>query len=169
MRREYSVYAHIAPTAYFAPGDYILDNGAGGRDIFPFRTAFRVPPLSLRGFESSDATRADGLTIAWEGDGLAEGYVVIRGWLPTWISPPEATHSEAGGTFTCTERGDRARFTVPPYILETLLPRYVGPFTRLEVGLTLVSFPEKIQMPGLDVTDVVVEAGSSQMTVLTLR
>ncbi len=171
-RQEHLVY--IAPSSVsFGPGDYAVDNGAGGPDIRPFRTIFRVPPLSFRWSNrellgSRGATRADGLTIAWEGEGLAGGYVVIQGWLQTWQNLGEPTHQEAGSEFFCTERGEKAQFTVPPYVLESLLPRYVGPFTELEVFVTARSLPQKLQIPGLDVTDVVVEE-VSQMAVLNLR
>ena len=95
---------------FLEPGDYVIDNGAGGADIGPFRAALSVS----KAFTPTVQRSASGVKIAWTG-GSPTGVVIIEG-----IGAPSLTGASA--RFICTERVSAGQFTIPAEVFLSLPP-----------------------------------------------
>lgn len=101
---------------FLAQGEYTF-SGSGGEDVGAFTARLSVPaPLvwvnTVASLERID--RASDLTIEWR-DSTAGQVVTVSGFAMVPGSRPLV-----GAGFTCLERGDKERLTVPSYILSAL-------------------------------------------------
>ena len=128
------------------PGDYTIDNGAGGPGAAPFLSGFSIPTPNF------DWTNRDhlmllklseGLTVTWSGGDPSAGQV--------FISVNLVTEGDIWGSFVCYERPDKGTFTVPPAILERAGAGdpYLDEL-RVYVGQRLV---KRVPVPGFDVAE----------------
>jgi uncharacterized protein (TIGR03437 family) len=91
-------------------GDYVIDNGAGGADVGPFRASLTVP----KPFTPTVQRSASGVKISWTG-GNPSGVVTIEGSGPAGLTGAYAR-------FVCSERVSAGQFTIPAEVLLSLPP-----------------------------------------------
>jgi hypothetical protein len=103
---EFSVGAN--QIKFLEPGDYVVDNGAGGADVGPFRAALTIPTA----FTSTVQRSAAGVRVTWTG-GTPSGIVIMEG---TGAPGPNG----AIARFTCAERAAAGQFTLPTEVLLSL-------------------------------------------------
>jgi len=126
------------------PGEYRLDNGAGGSGLGPFQASFSLPAATLQWTNRDEFGQPvpDGLTVSWSVADPGEGHIEIFGKL--------ANDGETDGStlFTCTERPDKGSFTIPHSVLERAKV-WSGRYNEfsLSVGLRM---SKRISIPGLD-------------------
>ncbi len=129
---------------YLDPGDYTVDNGAGGADVGPFsaRLTISSPVVWDRGSVPDTISRGQDLPIRWSG-GTPNEWVVITGLSIR-------TNPDAGAAFICTERAIARSFTVPSWVLSALpaSQQYGG---MLMVGSSPLMERNKFTARGLDV------------------
>lgn len=94
---------------FLQPGDYVIDNGAGGANIGPFRATLSVP----KPFTPMIQRSASGVKVSWTG-GNPTGIVTIDG--------SASTLSGVGARFTCTERIAAGQFTIPVEVFLSIPP-----------------------------------------------
>jgi uncharacterized protein (TIGR03437 family) len=94
---------------FLDPGDYVIDNGAGGADIGPFR----VTLAASKAFTPTVQRSASGVKVSWTG-GSPTGLVVIEG--------SASSLAGASARFTCTERVAAGQFTIPAEVFLSLPP-----------------------------------------------
>ena len=131
---------------YLEPGDYIIDNGSGGADIGGFRANLTIPGNFTWSNEESIASvdRAAGVNITWSGAD-ANSFVVVSGFS-------RRMDLNAVAMFSCLERGDAGRMTVPSAVLLGMPAsgRLQGmPTGQLAVGIT--GEPSRFTARGIDV------------------
>lgn len=128
------------PVAPAGPGEYRIDNGAGGVDIGPFQAVFNdVPPSDFTyHYEKS----SDGTLVTWSGGGQKGGYVVIR--------ERYVISGDTGFSFVCVEQANKGSFLIPPEFLSgcTGLFCSYGLDVRYEI-------PYRFSAPGLDLAEFV--------------
>ena len=101
---------------FLTPGDYTI-SGSGGADVGPFSARIAVPEPAVWSNPNHSLDRVDrstDLTIEWRGATEAQ-LVTVSGFSTVAGSRPAV----AAG-FTCVERGDQGRLTVPAFILSAL-------------------------------------------------
>jgi uncharacterized protein (TIGR03437 family) len=101
---------------YLDPGQYTVDNGAGGTDVGPFQAMLTIPnpPFTWTNQNSIlTVPRTQDLTVTWSGGDSANEYVVIGG-------ASTRTDLQVIGSFVCTERSSAGQFTVPSEVLSNL-------------------------------------------------
>lgn len=98
---------------YLQAGDYVVDNGTGGRDVGPFKATLKIPqPFSATTQQSANVTM-----VTWTG-GDPTGYVMIQGFS---LSPVTRTSTN----FICTERVSARQFSIPAAV-RLSLPQNFG-------------------------------------------
>ncbi len=104
-------------TATLPPGEYSVDNGAGGADVGPFRATVRIPePFTWANRDSIDVIpRNRDLTVNWTGGNPAGEYVLI-------VGAALETNWGIVSSFVCSERAAAGTFKVPAAILSALPP-----------------------------------------------
>lgn len=132
------------------PGQYNVNNGAGGADIGPFQATLTIPsPITWTGADTiKDVTRTQPLTITWTGGDASKEFIVIAG-----ASVDQAT--QAMGSFVCAERVDSGKFTVPADVLSALPAASAWstdgyPMGTLSVGVMPILSAVRFSAPGLD-------------------
>jgi hypothetical protein len=140
-RRTAGVYSESFGSAstqlqYLEPGAYTIENGSGGADVGGFRAAFSISPALSTTVQQSGAET----TVTWRG-GDPAGLVTISGFGPESFPWSPAS-------FTCTERVNAGRFTVPAYVL-TSFP--AGTMFSVTAGRTGYLPHNRFRAPGLDV------------------
>ncbi len=124
---------------YLQPGNYTVDNGAGGADVGPFRVNLTTPPP----FTSALQLSATAVTVTWRG-GDPTGYVTIRGF--TAPTPPAVS----GAQFVCTERVSAGQFTLPPAVLLSLPANFATSTSGRSISLSYLPVAT-FRATGLDV------------------
>ena len=119
----------------------------GGADVGPFRATITLPPTSTRWTGKGDPLAYhfpgdDGLTVEWQGGDPGGEYVLISGGNDDGVIAEPSYFS-----FTCAERADKGKFTVPPLVLE---PMRRSGSRSVFVEFRAVSFPRTFQARGLD-------------------
>ena len=136
-------YSASLTETYLAPGTYTADNGAGGKDIGPFKTTITInSPLTWTN-ESSISTinRSQGVTLTWTG-GDPGSYVFIQG-IDAIRSPLTVTSQ-----FLCIAPIGSGQFTVPAEVLLALPPS--DPSGTSFISLGSYTLGSTISATGLD-------------------
>ncbi len=128
------------------PGDYTVNNGAGGPDIGPLSFGFSIPRQTFAWTNKDDLagmSLSEGLTVSWSGGDLASGIVQIGGWF-------ENGGETYGGEFSCLERAEKGKFTIPSPELRRAAAGGgpVASYLMLWVGDRT---SKRIDVPGFDV------------------
>lgn len=138
------------PEGFFTPG-LLTVRGAGGTDVGAFEASVVLPaPGSLDALlQLARVNRAQDLTFRWSGVSPGMGYVLIAGNSVDQVRG-------VGRTFTCVERAEAGRFTVPALVLGSLPPSVAGQGEEDPPGQLFVvagTLPEKgrYTVQGLDV------------------
>ncbi len=99
---------------YLTKGTYTIDNGAGGKDVGPFRATLTLPdPLTWTNKDSvTNVPRSQDLLVTWSPTSL-NGFVIITGGSAN-------TNPQVSGAFICTERASAGQFSVPSVVLSAL-------------------------------------------------
>jgi hypothetical protein len=104
---------------YIVPGDYTFDNGAGGKDIGPFKLTFTmVQPMvwsNADALMATGITRSQGLDINWTPGGDPEALISVGG-------SSRLANSQVGGLFSCTvkEKDAGGHLNIPAIVLLAL-------------------------------------------------
>ena len=125
------------------PGDYAVDNGAGGPDIGPLSFGFSIPQQTFTWTNREDLTSvslSEGLTVSWSGGDPSAGYVHIGGWF-------ENGGDSYGGGFGCVERAEKGKFTIPSPVLQRAAAAGAS-YLILWVGDRI---SKRIDVPGFDI------------------
>jgi hypothetical protein len=96
-----------------APGQYTLNNGAGGAGVGSFQAALTIPTSQLNWTNKSSITsvnRNQNLTVTWSGGDPSKEVVAIVGFSAD-------TDREVASTFVCVANPGAGSFTVPAEIL----------------------------------------------------
>jgi uncharacterized protein (TIGR03437 family) len=129
------------------PGDYTVDNGPGGPDIGPVHFGFSIPRRTFAWTNKDDLTDmslSEGLTVSWSGGDPGSGIVQIGGWF-------ENGGETYGGEFSCLERAEKGKFTIPSAVLQ-LASAAAGPYGASYLMLWVGDRTSKrIAVPGFDV------------------
>jgi uncharacterized protein (TIGR03437 family) len=130
--------SNAAQIEYLQAGDYVVDNGTGGRDVGPFKAALKIPPPLNATIQRS----ANVATVTWTG-GDPNGYVMIEG-----LSSSAVTRTST--TFICTERVSARQFSIPDEV-RLSLPQ--NPGESAFGGSIIVTAPvwAPLRATGLDV------------------
>jgi hypothetical protein len=126
----------VTQLQYLGPGDYVIDNGAGGADVGPFRATLTIPPPFTSSLERSSGT----VRIRWSG-GDPSGYVLIQG-------AGAATAGGLNANFVCAERVAAGQFVIPPEVLLSLPPDPSGRDIAVAVSSPVTTI---FRAPGLDI------------------
>jgi hypothetical protein len=139
----------IPPTPeLIVPGNFTVDNGAGGADIKGFSAALTIPSdhASWTGQDAiGNIDRSQGLTVTWSGSGP----VAI-------IGNSANTAASVGSQFLCAAGdADKGSFTVPAWVLSALPASGLAtdipaPVAFLVVATSLPT-PVRFQVSGIDV------------------
>ena len=132
-------------------GEYSLDNGDGGRDVGSFHAMFSMPELAFASTNLDSlaaVTASRDLTITWNA-GSPDGIVHIDG---AYASAPGLSLDDIVETgFSCVERADKGRLTVPGAVLWRAKGSPVpDPNTVLQLFVSN-TFSSRFDGPGLDV------------------
>ena len=102
---------------YLNPGNYTIDNGAGGTGVPSFMTSMTLPDNLVWTNESAIANipRTSDLTVTWSGADSTQEFVVI-------IGSSVNTTAGAGAAFVCSAPANAGSFAVPTRILAALPP-----------------------------------------------
>ena len=105
------------PTPFLTPGNYTLDNGAGGTDVGAFKVNLTVPQALTWTNKSQVTTvnRSQNLTLTWTG---GSGSVYIIGESP--LSVTSSGGFQGAGEFVCVAPASLGTFTVPSAVLSAL-------------------------------------------------
>jgi uncharacterized protein (TIGR03437 family) len=133
---------------FLNPGNYTLDNGAGGADIGPFSVNFVGPPL-LNWDNIDQVTtinRAQGVDIKWSGTdpttivGIGGAVTIIQGTV------------SLSGSFQCTEKASAGHFVIPPWVTLSMPQVSLMP-TPPNLGTITVSdlLYNYLPIPGVDI------------------
>jgi uncharacterized protein (TIGR03437 family) len=141
-----------AATEYLDAGAYTVDNGSGGsgaQAVGAFRVNLTLPAaLNWTNMDAiTTVPRTSDLLITWTG-GDQNGYVLI-------VGGSAGTRSSAG--FSCLERANAGRFSVPSYVLSTLPATSGENFGLLSVNNT--TQPVTFTATGLDLGTVTGSTG----------
>ena len=123
---------------YLQPGDYVVDNGTGGRDVGPFKTTLKIPqPLNATILGPANAAM-----VTWTG-GDPTGFVMIQGFSSSSVT-------RASTNFICTERVSARQFTIPAAV-HLSLPQ--NPAESAFGGTIIVTAPAwaPLRATGLDI------------------
>jgi hypothetical protein len=103
------------PPSYLVPGQYTVDNGAGGSDVGAFQATLTMPPaLDWTNRDAlNEIDRAQDLTVTWQGGNEATEVVGILG-----LSANTATQTSC--TFFCVAAVNAGSFTVPSKVVSSL-------------------------------------------------
>jgi uncharacterized protein (TIGR03437 family) len=126
----------VTTPQYLAAGEYMLDNGAGGTDVGPFRVTLTVPKVFTSTVQQSPGV----VKVNWSG-GDPSGLVTIQ-------SPPVTAPNGAGARFVCTERVAAGQFTVPQEVLLSLPSDTTGYGIPVSVSSQVLT---TFRAPGLDI------------------
>jgi len=141
------------------PGEYRLDNGAGGPGLGPFDAGVSLPAAAIQWTNRNEFGRpvADGLTISWRVADPSEGHIEIFGKLG------EDGVTDGATLFACTERPSNGSFTIPRAVLERA-GVWSGKFNEfyLSVGLRVT---RRISIPGLDFAEFVIADSAEAKTI----
>lgn len=136
--------------AYLDPGNYEIDNGAGGTQVGEFTANLTVPsssPVWTNEDALSNIPRTQDLTLNWTG-GTAGGFVAVLG---SAADPSTG----AGAEFQCLTQADAGSFVVPAWVLSALPPSGVDPATGAPVGFLLFGAPlpqpVRFEASGIDI------------------
>jgi uncharacterized protein (TIGR03437 family) len=137
---------------YFEPGQYTLDNGAGGANVGSFQAALTIPDSQFNWTNRQNlqrVSRTEDLTITWTGGDPDNELVAIVGFSTR-------TDLNVGAAFTCTGRPSAGSFTIPAEVLSNLpaSSEWDGeddPTSGLIVTTTPMLDSSKFTAPGLDV------------------
>jgi uncharacterized protein (TIGR03437 family) len=118
LARNTSVSGGPAQGMYLDPGNYSLDNGAGGVDVGSFKMNLTVPPTFSWTNQNTISTvdRSQPLLITWTG-GDPNARVTVSG-----TSLPDTSGAFIG--FTCWAKDSDLQLTVPSAILSMLPPSF---------------------------------------------
>jgi uncharacterized protein (TIGR03437 family) len=102
-----------AQPLYLDPGNYSLDNGAGGKDVGAFKFNLLVPqPLTWTNFTSNNTiSRSSPLTVNWTGGDPS---------LDVYLSGNSGVSATSQVSFICRARVSDGSITVPVSILQAL-------------------------------------------------
>jgi uncharacterized protein (TIGR03437 family) len=151
---------------FLNPGNYMISNGSGGKDVGTFTTNITLPPALTWTNASSISTvvRANGQLITWTG-GDPSGSVQITG------SNALATNngsSIVGATFVCVAPDSAGQFTIPPVVLLSMPQSTAGAigtsssFSIGSLGVGAVSAVKSFIASGLDFAYLTSLSSSSQ-------
>lgn len=134
---------------FLDPGNYTLDNGAGGAQVGPFHANLTIPNAAIT-WTNEDAltmiSRSQDLTVTWSAPSGA--------WVAVLGSAADPG-TGAGASFQCVTSADPGTFTVPAWVLSALpasgMDASAGvPVGFLSVGVTLPQTP-RFQASGVDI------------------
>src|SRR5262249_16838440 len=141
-----SVYSLSFDSGKLAPGVYSITNSAGGKDVDSFRISFPVGPPPVR-WNNQDALKTlaatKDITVTWTSAEPSDGFVLISGTSLVFSSDP---NGYGLGGFSCVEKADKGKFTVPGWMVWT---------DRTAAGealdLTIQHYQrQEVSAPGLD-------------------
>jgi hypothetical protein len=140
------LYAGPLGTNFLAPGDYSIDNGAGGSDVGAFQATFRIPePVTWTNkSRTNPARRTDPVQVTWTG-GNQNDYVVLVSF----------GHNNTVGFYqVCTEDIAAGSFATPLTVnlsipLERNVPGSFGTVPGLIIFGTAAK-TVRFSAPGLD-------------------
>jgi hypothetical protein len=130
------------------PGYYRVDNGAGGMDVGPFASGFKVPEPSFiwnNKDELNTVSRRQPITVRWNIGDATQGYVWISG---SFERPPNTPGTGSFGY--CVERADKGSMVIPADVL--WLPGTESA-TRLSLIVSYLFDGVQQAPPGLDVLE----------------
>ena len=136
-----------ARVSYLVPGAYSLSNGTGTADFKPFQASLNIVPSSLSWSVSGGLGAIDtsqGMTVTWTGGDASREHVLIAG--ATFL--PDLMNLQVGAVFSCAERVEAGRFTVPPAIFSAL-PRGTGT-SLVGIGTAPLLTGQQLSIAGLD-------------------
>jgi len=141
------------------PGEYRLDNGAGGPGLGPFQADLSPSAATIQWTNRNDFGRpiADGLTVAWSVGDPSEGHIEIFGKL--------ANDGETDGAtlFACTERPANGNFTIPRAVLERA-GVWSGKFNEFYLSVVL-RVVKRVPIPGLDFAEFLMPSPGESKTI----
>jgi uncharacterized protein (TIGR03437 family) len=137
--------------AYLDPGNYKVDNGAGGGSQVGAFTANLMIPSSSPVWTNEDALsnipRTQDITINWTG-GTVGGVVAVLG---SAADPSTG----AGAKFQCLTQAEAGTFVVPAWVLSALPQSGVDPVAGVAVGFLLLGTtlpqPARFEASGIDI------------------
>ncbi len=102
-----------ATGTFLNPGAFSV-SGSGGPDVASFSTSLNIPapPVWSNKTQITEVTRANGVTVEWEG-GDPEGFIQIEGGSTSSTSNVDSIFVY----FRCTAKTSDKTFTVPPEVL----------------------------------------------------
>jgi len=133
---------------YLVPGNYTIDNGAGGLDIGAFTASLTIePPLEWTNKASiRSVSGSEDLTITWSGGGPSD--------LVSIIGITGLASNLTDTEFFCTAPASAGKFTVPAIVLSLLPPAGLDsnrlPGADLIVGLVPSLAQGNFTAPNLD-------------------
>jgi len=103
---------------YLVPGDYTVDNGAGGDGVGPFQASLTVPgPLEWTNRDGlTDVPRNHDLTLTWTSSSSSPELVTVFG-----ISVPDSS-SEPWAALLCAAPASARQLTIPRWVLSAMPP-----------------------------------------------
>jgi uncharacterized protein (TIGR03437 family) len=154
------------PTEFLIPGNYTLDNGAGGKDVGPFKVNITVAPVVGWSNRNSITTvpRNQPLTITWNG---GSGDVYIVGYSPLTVDASANSFSGAG-EFVCMTPASAGTFTIPAAVLSALPASAVIKESNYSLGggfivINSEAGSSQITVPGLDVFGAGASSGTGKI------
>lgn len=159
-----NIYATPAADMSFIPatgGTFTFNNGNGGPDVGAFTAQLQMAaPLVWTNMGSlATVIRSQGVTINWTG-GDPNSYVNISGLSIGSVNGSDT--SFVVGSFTCQAPTAPGTFTVPPAVMESLPPSFLG-LTTSNLSVSNVSTPATFTATGIDIGYV---ASSVENTIL---
>jgi uncharacterized protein (TIGR03437 family) len=111
-----------AATPFLSPGNYTIDNGAGGGDVGAFKVNVSVPAPVTWTNKSTTSTvpRSQPLTVNWTG-GASTALVYVVGESPLSVNSSTGSFNGAA-EFVCVAPASAGTLTVPAGILSALPP-----------------------------------------------
>ena len=106
-----------APPSYLVPGQYTVDNDAGGADVQHFQHTITLPPPPEWTNEDSinEVDRSRDLTVTWNAPRDTSAVMIVVGSSPNYVAGTAAS-------FICAQRASAGSFTVPARVLSSLPP-----------------------------------------------
>ena len=136
----------IPPTGkpFLDPGDYTVDDGAGGKDVGSFTANLTLTNPQLK-FTNIDAIntidRSKGVTVQWTG-GDPNGFVTVSGTSSSLSGTTPGSISLLG-SFQCSAPVSAGQFTVPAFVTSSLLasgsPQPVGGTGNIGINTYVVN------------------------------
>ena len=134
------------PTFIPDSGGTFTFKNTGGADVGLFSAPIAVAPAFNWTNRASivNVSRAQSLEITWNG-GEANGYVVVTG--------SSSNLTTVVTSFSCTERANVGRLTIPRDVLASMIPSGQSPGAPIPTGQMIVynyKLPVKFTAPGID-------------------